>query len=343
MSIENRLHSQGGFTLIETIVSLIIGAFILSGVMFTYVSMKLTTKDTLEIGELQEAGRLAMDILRKDIAQSGFWGSHGFQILHLSDTQPYDVPSAPSNDCSQGINNASFPSGVGNFHSIFGIEATSTSALGCITTAVTNSDIIQLKGAAGNNFHDGAGTGTASGTLAGNYYLQVEQESGLIRAGGGTIAVTDVESVWKYNHHVYFIENQTYTKNGRSISIPVLMRMRLTATAGMASETIMEGIENIRFIYGVDTVGDSRVDTYKSSDQMTADDWNEPGTILTVQVFLLVRSLEPDLDKKVVSRTYTLGGDSSETKRNLTFSDQYRRTMMVSTVKINSSGKDIWQ
>ncbi|TMN94370.1 prepilin-type N-terminal cleavage/methylation domain-containing protein, partial [Pseudoalteromonas sp. S407] len=54
---------QLGITLVEMMVSLLVGAVILAGVMFTYVGMKTTTNDTMAIGELQETGRLALDII----------------------------------------------------------------------------------------------------------------------------------------------------------------------------------------------------------------------------------------------------------------------------------------
>ena len=60
---------QAGFTLIEMMISLFIGGLILGGVMFTYIGMKTTTKSTMAIGELQESGRLAINIMQRDIEQ----------------------------------------------------------------------------------------------------------------------------------------------------------------------------------------------------------------------------------------------------------------------------------
>ena len=66
---------QQGFTLVEMMVALFIGGLVLGGVMFTYISMKVTTRDTMTIGELQETGRLALNIMQRDIEQIGFWGT----------------------------------------------------------------------------------------------------------------------------------------------------------------------------------------------------------------------------------------------------------------------------
>ena len=101
----------------------------------------------------------------------------------------------------------------------------------------------------------------------------------------------------------------------------------------------MEGIENIRFLYGVDINGDNRVDTYRNETQMQANAWDTSiAPILTVQVFLLVRSLEQDFSKPAVTKTFVLGGPD----RSLTFTDQFKRTLFVSTIKITNGGSDEW-
>ncbi|TMP76906.1 PilW family protein, partial [Pseudoalteromonas sp. S983] len=70
---------------------------------------------------------------------------------------------------------------------------------------------------------------------------------------------------------------------------------------------IMEGIEDLRMVFGIDSDADNKVDTYRSTEDMTAALWENTDGILTVQVFLLVRSLEADADLELTSQTYTLG------------------------------------
>ena len=103
------------------------------------------------------------------------------------------------------------------------------------------------------------------------------------------------------------------------MSVPVLRRKRLTPGDGMTTETVMEGVENMHFVFGLDTTNNSRVDTYKSISQMTNTDWENRRGMLTVQVFLLVRSLLPDSNLKLKNQTYTLGEDANS--RVLTFDD----------------------
>jgi len=331
------MMKQRGFTLIEMMISLVVSGFILAGVMFTYLSMKVSTTDTLEVGELQESGRLAMDILRKDIELTGFWGTFD------NDTLSHKLVTSPgviTNDCSEGDNNASFPSDSNqNFIFIYALEAQSNSALNCINTAVESSDILQIKRVSGKDI-------TAQTSHSDLYYFVSQSTQAQIikppASGTPFVLPHDNATVWAFKHHIYFIENQTYKMGSHSLEVPTLVRKRLSADKGMVSETIMEGVENMRFIFGLDTTGDNRVDLYNTQAQMGQADWGNT-SILTVQVFLLVRSFKEDMNNKAIEKTYILGGTDAATQRKLTFNDKYRRTLFVSTIKIANAGDDQWR
>ncbi len=133
---------------------------------------------------------------------------------------------------------------------------------------------------------------------------------------------------------------QTYTVNNQSLTVPALMRERLVADE-VRAETIMEGVENMRFVFGLDTTNDSRVDTYRSINDMTSTDWENRKGILTVQLFLLIRALQPDPGVKIKNQKYILGEDSD--KRELTFTDNYRRTVFTTTIRLNNVGANLWR
>lgn len=323
--------SHKGFTLIELMISLFVGGFILAGVMFTYLGMKVTTSETMELGELQESGRLAMDILKRDIELSGFWGSYGSTID--ASIMVGGLPAAPGNDCSAGQNNASFPVVSNrNFISLFATDQ----VMNCIGTANGNSDILQVKRVLGQN-------STGQPTSANQQYLiSNPQTARIVNGTGGVIPTVGNEQVWEYLHNVYFIQDQNYTLNGKNLSIPTLRRMRLTR-GQMTAETIMEGVESLRFLMGLDTNGDSRVDTYRGVENMTQADWEQgASTILTVQIFLLVRTFEPNRGNPPGEQTFVLGGDTPETLRTVTFNDDFRRKLLTSTVRLMNSGTDKW-
>ncbi|KPW04424.1 PilW family protein [Pseudoalteromonas sp. P1-11] len=326
-----------GFTLIEMMISLFIGGLILGGVMFTYIGMKVTTKDTMTIGELQESGRLAINIMQRDIEQVGFWGTYYDDSFTAANTQTLPTPSG---DCFEGLNNGSFPdlASSSNFRTIYAKEASSTSELNCISKPIAGTDILQIKFLQGEQL---TVNGTTNETQADENYFIAEQESAEFARGAVDSGSLNVNAtVWPYSHHVYYLAEQTYTVNNKSLTVPALMRKRLNG-ASMKAETIMEGVENMRFVFGLDTDSDSRVDSYRSIEDMQHSDWENRKSILTVQVFLLVRALQPDPGLKIKNQTYILGED--EDSRELTFTDTYRRTVFTTTIRLNNVGANLWR
>ena len=324
---------QTGFTLIEVMISLFIGGLILGGVMFTYIGMKVTTKDTMTIGELQESGRLAINIMQRDIEQIGFWGTYYDDSFTSANTTSLSNPSA---DCTEGLNNGSFPdlATASNFRTIYAKVADSTKELNCANNPIKNTDIIQLKFLQGNQLD-------AGDTQADENYFIAEQEKAQFKRGAiGAGSINVNASIWPYSHHVYYLSEQTYTVNNKSLKVPALMRKRLVG-GNITTETIMEGVENMRFVFGLDTNSDSRVDTYRSINDMEHTDWENRKGILTVQVFLLIRSLQEDPGVTIKNQTYTLGED--EDKRELTFTDNYRRTVFTTTIRLNNVGANLWR
>ena len=326
---------QKGFTILEFLISMFIGFLILGGVIATYVSMKATTRDTMAIGELQETGRLTLSILRRDIEQIGFWGTFYEAEFSIDNTVS---ESNPDPDCFGGLNNGSFPDTTPtNFRPVFAEVSDGNEMLGCIDDSKEDTNVIQLK------FLEGRQMTPETITNTNRYYFIAEQEKAQFITGDAAKnpLPTVNATLWPYSHHVYYINEQTLKINNRDIVVPVLMRKRLTENGGLVTEPIMEGIEDMRMVFGIDSDSDNKVDTYRSTQDMTAELWENTNGILTVQVFLLIRSLEADADLELKSQTYTLGLDDD--KRVHSFTDKYRRTVFTTTIRLNNVGSTAWR
>ncbi len=64
---------QNGMTLIEIMIALLIGAFLLGGILQVFVGTKQTNRVQENLSRLQENGRFAMSFLAKDIRMAGYW------------------------------------------------------------------------------------------------------------------------------------------------------------------------------------------------------------------------------------------------------------------------------
>jgi type IV pilus assembly protein PilW len=316
--------------LLEVFIALTVGLVIFAGVLSVFVGLRTTTSETSSYGELQENGRFALNVLSDDLLRQDFWGDYTGIIDPIS-IQP--VPAAPAGECISGINNGTFPLGVGHFRTLWGQTVTSASIMGgCRTDAKIGSDILQLKRVIASPLGWVAGD-TAS---ADNFYFISNMDEGTIISPSDTVPDIKNAQVWEYQHHIYYVREETQGTN----TVPVLMQGQLTNTLSFAP--IIDGIEMIRFEYGIDTQIDSTVagygivDAYVPADNMTNTLWdNALGRILAVKIYVLARGIRAD-NQYENKNTYKLGGF------DYVVDDNYRRLLFTSTVTLYNTSIDTW-
>ncbi|ASP48916.1 PilW family protein [Cognaticolwellia beringensis] len=318
------MKNQRGYTLIEIFISLAIGLALFAGILSVFVGMKTTTQETATYGELQENGRFALSVLSDDLLRQNFWGDY---TGTLDRSMLNAVPGAPGNECiGAGLNNGTFPNAIGHFRTLWGQTVTNSSIMGCIDNAKITSDIIQLKRAVSDPL-------TAS--TSNNYYIISNLSEAEIFTG--TVIPTVANSqIWEYQHHIYYVREEAQGNN----TVPVLMQGRLTTN--MTFDPIIDGIEMIRFMYGIDTdapgsAGYGVVNSFIPANNMTLTQWDNGSNtrILAVRIYVLARSILPD-NKYTNTNTYNLGN------LPVTFNDNYRRLLFNSTVTIYNAGVDSW-
>jgi type IV pilus assembly protein PilW len=319
---------QKGFTLVEIFVSLAIGLVLFAGVMSIFVGLRTTTSETSSYGELQENGRFAISVLSNDLMMQNFWGDYSGT---LSANNLIAVPgAAPAGECTGGgVNNGSFPGVVSHFRTLWGTTAVNAANMGCIDDAKIGSDIIQLKRV--NAAPLPAVAPALPVAPAGNYYFTSDTTTGGFFLGGTATPNIENSRTWRYKHHVYYVTEDAVAGE----TIPVLMRRQLTTS--MVSAPVIDGIEFIRFMYGVDNDDDGVVNAFVSADNVSDLFWNNGSNtnILAVKMYVLARDTLPD-PKYDNKNTYELGD------LELTFDDNYRRLLFSSTVTLFNARVDAW-
>lgn len=331
------LVRQQGLSLLESVISLGVGVFLLSGVMVAFSMMRGTTSETLGIGEVQENGRLAINILRRDVAHSGFWGELQSQLS----SDLLAVPANPAGDCNNGgnnPNNGSFPIASNwPFWSLWATEASGSQLIGCIDDANIGSDLLQVKRAI--SFPTDVGDFRRN-----RFYLIASSSAGAIVSGADNFSsypVIDNSQNWMYQHLVYYVANKDFYGS----TVPTLMRRRLvvnsSGAASMASEPVIDGIENIRIMFGVDVDLDGVVDSYVGAQDVARDYWNQgsydTSYILSTRIYVLARALEED--KKYTNNNSYFMGDRTV----LGGGDHYRRMLFTTTASVINSVNGEWQ
>ncbi|OKY25755.1 PilW family protein [Thalassotalea sp. PP2-459] len=324
IGINNKNHQ--GYTIVELLVSMAIGLLLLAGVLSIFVGMRVTSEETSSYGELQENGRFAISLLTEDLLRQDFWGDYT-GTLNISALNG-QAPGAPANECvGEGVNNGTFPAAAGHFRTLWGQTAATADPLGCFAAsapAFIGSDILQLKRTISDEV-------LPAQVSPNNYYLITNINDGEIFLGNAAIPTIDNAKIWQYQHHVYYVTEQAQG----GYDVPVLMQGRLTTTMSFAP--IIDGIEYIRFMYGLDTDNDGIVNNFLSAGNMNQNDWDRSGnnSIIAVKIYVLARSISPDNDY-TNDNTYTLGDIQ------ITPNDNFRRLLFTSTVTLFNARVDSW-
>ena len=325
------MKKQSGFSLLEIFIALSIGLGLTAGVLSVFVGMKTTTSETSSYGELQENGRFAISILTDDLLRQNFWGDLPGSLDVSGLTVSPNAASISATDCiGSGSNNATFPAAIGHFRTLWGKTAAFNNEINCINNAKIGSDIIQIKRVIAQPL-------IAADIDADKYYMISNANSAAIFAGNAAIPVVNNGLIWEYQHHIYYVRNDSQGSN----TVPVLVKGRLkNAATAMVLEVLIDGIEQIRFMYGVDTDNDNLVDAYISADNMTDAEWdNDNGaSILAIKMYVLARDILPDL-KYTNDNVYQLGDVFFDPPEN----DHYRRLLFTSTVTLFNAKEDVWQ
>lgn len=320
-----------GYSLIELMVSMVIGLFLVGGVLATFSSMRATTAETSSLGEMQENGRYALSVLTNDLLKQGFFGgiSGNINIDTLR-----DYPGEIASDCfGEGLSNRSFPLANGHFRTIWGITPTTNNVLNCITKAKVGSDVLQLKRVISMPV-------AATQLNKERYYLAANVNYGEIFNGDEGAPTFDFTNLWEYQHHIYYVREDTRGTE----KVPVLMQgqLRSDITPPIFFRPLIDGIEIIRFMYGVDTDNDGAVNAFISADNMTNSYWDNENDvrILAVTVYVLARDIMPDNNYEN-KNSYQLGDT------NINFitdgkGDNYRRLLFSSTVTLYNARVDAW-
>jgi len=315
------VNKTKGMTLVELMVSMVIGLFLTAG-LFSIFSMSSTNVTTTsQFNQLQENGRIALTLMERDLSQLGFMGDMtGVDFVLGVNTRIGDnAVIGSSGDCvGAGFNNGTLPNRQpAHFRRLWGYESgVSTASLDCLTKVNNTTDVIQIKRL--------IGPAVSAGT-SGAFYIEASAEQAIFfkEARGPVLAHS---RIWEYQHSVYYIKDD-------ADGIPILRRKSLSATGMGNNEPLVEGIENMRFMYGFDNDGDRTADQFLPVQGVSDLMWDNAifQRLVALRVHILVRAIEPD-SRYVNDVTYQLGDKSIAPTH-----DHFRRKVLSTTIVIENT------
>lgn len=262
---------QVGFSLVELMVALVIGLFVLVGVVGVMSNSTKNYSETDASARLQENARFAMTALSYDLRMAGYVGCIGSDLT-LADPISGVAGDADAFESDRVTVQYGDPK-FGTFE-LAEIQPVSTAEI-----TVVNSDATSLVEAA-DIIKPGDTIVIASCGIA-ELHDVAEVNGNTITLDGSTydLPIRDVTKVMRFVSYEYTIDNDPDS------GVPTLYR----AQNDEAPEPLVEGIEYMHVLFGTDTDGDQRVDLYQPPDTLVGSE-----QVTNVKVGLLVRTVSND-------------------------------------------------
>ncbi len=289
------VRHQAGLTLVELMVALAIGSFLVIGAVQIYNQSRQAFVVNESIARVQETAQFAMDTIEADLRMASNWGrnSRGLAVegrALVGDPNPNGLTEPV------GANGSCGPDWAFNLAlPIDGSDNNYTLACGASGGAQAASDVITVRRV----------TVQPQPVEAGRLQVQSTRIQGRLFEDGAVPAdflpitnhpVTGLPSSATHN----LLVNSYYVSPTSNLipGVPTLRRKTLTVTGGaptIVDQEVAPGVENIQLQLGIDVDEDNTVDRYVHP----GDDIYNPSAagyvpgarVLTARVWLVVRSV----------------------------------------------------
>ncbi|MFK8015413.1 MAG: PilW family protein [Gammaproteobacteria bacterium] len=317
--------NQRGFSLIELMVGLAIGVFLIAGTLSVYQESQSAILVSERMARMQESGRYAISVIEEDIRAVGLWGLLNSTEYVAGRATPADaVDIAVTGDCQVNwVVNIDTP--IEGFDNSNGYAATCLSGV----NYVNNSDVLVLRHADERDL-------TAADLGVGGIYLRSDQTHAEIFAGttlpngfAPDARINEIRAI------AYFISDESDS----DADTPSLRRAFVDmtgATPTIDTEEVISGIEDFQVQYGVDLSGDGSANSY-----LNADDVVDEAQIVALRLWLRLRTSTPEIGfDDEMSFLYSDQLFSAATTSTAD-DDPYRRAVLSKTIELRNRRVDL--
>ena len=341
-------RSHRGFTLIEMMIAMLLGAFIILGITTLFTEASSTVTDVNRMHRQLENSLFATDLISSELSLAGYWGEAGNPIdakdptygplRGRTDTDGF--PLAPVPACIGTGRTGLLPTvelGWGMEHALvsgngatLASELASNACEGSFSTPSTNAFFALRRAST-------CACGQDDCTLEENaYYIQTNgcfDES--IGWNGGEIDIKKVNTstvgteltyklygctttapVYNYVSNIYYVNSQEQ-----------LVRLYFDKTK-YVEEMLVEGVEHLSFEWYIDTDGDLEHDTVVT--QLTPE---YSKRVRGIKIWLVVRGLKP-IEEYTDTNTYLIAGNVWEPPASSINYPRILKTHMVDVSRV---------
>jgi len=338
MANKQRLNTgtlyQRAFSLVELMVSLVVGLILIYGVSEIYVNSKVTYNVNEEMSRMQESARFAFDLMVPTVRETGYTG-----CLSPNSREPVDIRKTKKTvfDSANMVQGSEYT----------GSSWTPSLASGLTGKVQINTDVLTVQSTSG------CGAGLTGNMDRHNANIQILSSNTCKFEKDDSVLITDCSSADLFtvtNHpnntgdaaqvtlahangsntdnrlsKLYFEDAEVLKPSSTSFYIgtggSLFRRNNLTAEA----VELVEGVESMQVLYGLDTdaAADGVVNRYLKANEIAADDWDK---VITARISFLLRSVGV---AATASGSYTFDGVSYG-------ADRFLRQEYTSTVQLRN-------
>ncbi len=314
---------QNGLTLVELMVALAIGSFLIVGAVQIYNQSREAFIVNESIARVQETAQFAMDTIEADLRMASNWGrnSRGLAVDGRAvdgNNNPLDL-TLPATSCGDAwVLDLALP--IDGNNNTYGLDCGATGA------AQSNSDVVTIRRASVQ----------PAAPQAGRLQIQSTRVQGqLFDDGVLPSAFTPADSAThNLMVHSYYVAQTSTLLPG----VPTLRRKTLTTVSGVPviqDQEVAHGVENIQLQLGVDVNQDNAVDRYVNAGDpiydSTAAGYVPGARVIAARLWVVVRGVTPEFGLQDTS-TYQPGDV------NLTdLEPNFRRMQVSKTILLRNS------
>ncbi len=375
-TIKPMKQRQKGVTLIELMIALVISSLVMVGVVTVYSSSKRSYVIQEEYARLQENARYAIDALTRDIRQAGYAGCNPKVNNLLDDTDSSYSPAlfnfysgidgwdftttSPGDNFT--ITTLDTPGAAGDWNGMGTGAGLPPTLAGQV---LPGNDVLVVKSASNvNNLSPVGNTpanaatitfGGPTGITAGSIVIISDckqadvfqnqsnaNANNLTRPASGSPgnvnpAGNDFSQSYQNNANVQTVKSRAFFIGPGASGEPALHIADYNqGTAGVQIREVVESIENMQVLYGVDTTPND--DNIQPNQYVPAGAGVDPDDVISVRVSIMVRTPQ-ELFRTGAAQTNLLLGVDAGTGVNVTsMSDQRARRVFTTTVYLRNKG-----
>lgn len=268
MNTQITLTTYGkGFSLIELMVSLVIGLFLIGGIITVYSNSRTSQNTVDDQVVMVDNARFALDVISADIRQAGVYGRLKEAFRVTKSPFVYGTATCVNNTWVQDVE---FPlRAFDNSSSLFGSCAAN----------YLQGDVLEVRYSLLNPV-------PVTSLQANKIYINGDYKEATFFMGDSSPNIAGGAD-YEYVANAYYIASYT---DAPGDGMPSLHRLTLQP-GSVVDQVLLAGVEDMQIQIGMDLNEDGHVDSYVNPGTIASDNIEQWHQAISVQVWLVVRSL----------------------------------------------------